>query len=143
MQASVAHDHMSSGRHVPVPQLSSPLFRLPAELRIAIFECLDFPPISNEQCHGLILSCRQAQFECEQVAVRSLTLWIARFVRGVVTQCEFKVRVFLPPAPLVEYNYGFRTFKELLVILLCTSCQLAMSLTSFYVNLRHLNPVFG
>ncbi|KAH3950613.1 hypothetical protein HBI81_153350 [Parastagonospora nodorum] len=143
MQASVTYNPMSSGGHVPVSQLSSPLFRLPAELRVAIFECLDFPPISNEQCHGLILCCRQAKLECEQVAIRSFTSWITTFVRSVVTQCEFEVRVFLPPAPPVGYNYGFRTFKELVLVLPSASCQLAMSLTSFYINLRHLNPVFG
>jgi hypothetical protein len=126
-----------------VSQLSSPLFRLPAELRVTIYECLEYPPINNEQCAGLVLSCRQAKLESEGVAMRSFKTWIAAFRRSVITKCEFDVRIYLASAPTVGLGFGFRNIRELVLVLPSTCCELAMSLTSFYVNLRQLNSIFS
>jgi hypothetical protein len=42
-----------------------------------------------------------------------------------------------------EWSYNFKTFKKVVLVLPNSSCELSMRLTTFYTNIRHLNPMFN
>ena len=97
-------------------QLNSTFFRLPAEIRLEIYQYLDFPPVDNEQCHGLILSCHQAREECEQVVVKNTRKWLDGVQRTVHSTFDAKVRILLPPLKPVGSRRAFTTIRELTLV---------------------------
>jgi hypothetical protein len=129
-----------------ISQTLSPFFKLPAELRITIYELLDFPPVDNEQCCGIILSCRQAKRECEGVATVTTKAWLLEYKRDVLPQCELGVRILLPPvtrAP-VQMHPKFHTLRHLtLVFPGHTIHGCAHRSQTFCEAFRPLNSIFG
>jgi hypothetical protein len=129
-----------------IAQTLSPFFRLPAELRIAIYELLDFPPVDNEQCRGLILSCRQAKRECEGVAIVTTKAWLLEYKRDVLPECELGVRILLSHSTRasVQMHPKFHTLRHLtLVFSGHTIHGCADRSQTFCEAFRHLDPIFG
>jgi hypothetical protein len=131
-------------RRVAALQPSSPFFRLPAELRIAVYDNLAFPPLVNDECYGLILSCRQAKQECEDIAIQKFKTWISNFKQDALPQCGFQVRVLLPSLPPIRTALRFGTIREITLVLPAQSVfEPSWPSSSFFGELRHLNPIFG
>jgi hypothetical protein len=143
MPTTVALQHKTHRRPAAAPQLLSPLFALPSELRLEVYEYLDFPPIQNYQCHGLILSCRRAKLECEDVAVKTFKTWIALQKQVIDTKCTFGVRILLPLLPPIGTSFRFNTIRELTLVLPSSSFELTWDMSSFFDNFRNLNPILG
>jgi len=130
-------------RHVAASQPLSPLFKLPAELRIAIYKHLAFPPIDNHESHGLILSCRQAKQQCEETAISQFKTWISTFKQDLVPQCAFEVRILLPRLPVIRTVLQFNTIREVSLIFPKEAVfHASFPSAQFFGNLRVLNPVF-
>lgn len=139
----VEHLEMSP---IQVAQTSSPLFRLPAEIRFAIYELLDLPPIDNEQCRGLILSCRQAKHECERVSIRTTKAWLLAYKQDVLSQSELGVRILLPiiTRTPVGMHSKFHTLRNLtLVVPGHRIHDCGYQDPKFFESLRPLNAIFS
>ncbi|KAH6861608.1 hypothetical protein B0T12DRAFT_347084 [Alternaria alternata] len=131
---------------IQVAQTSSPLFRLPAEIRFAIYELLDLPPIDNEQCRGLILSCRQAKHECERVSIRTTKAWLLAYKQDVLSQSELGVRILLPiiTRTPVGMHSKFHTLRNLtLVVPGHRIHDCGYQDPKFFESLRPLNAIFS
>jgi hypothetical protein len=128
-------------RRAAAPQPSSPIFKLPAELRIAIYEHLDFPPIDNNQCRGIVLSCRQAKSECQPVAFNKCRTWLATNKKDVLSQCGFGVRILIPAQHPITSRFSFGTIREIKLVF---PGRWTNDLwTEFFDDMRHLNPILG
>lgn len=127
-------------------QAASPFFRLPAEIRIAVYEHLDFPPVENWQCRGFILSCRRAKRECEDVATILAKECLRVYERNVLPNCTLGVRILLPlpTRTPVERHTTFHTLRHLTLVLSGHAMLgfLELHATSFQ-NLRPLNAIFS
>jgi hypothetical protein len=131
---------------IQVARPSSLLLRLPAEIRIAIYELLDFPPVNNEQCRGLILSCRQAKHECEGVSMRTTKAWLLAYKRDVLPQSELGVRILLPIVTRtpVGMHAKFHTLRNMTLVVPGHRIQGCANLDpSFFENFRPLNAIFS
>lgn len=129
-----------------VAQIASPLLKLPAEVRIAIYELLDLPPVDNEQCRGLILSCRQAKHECEGESIRKTKSWLLSYNRDVLSQSELGVRILLPVVTQtpIEMHAKFHTLRDLTLVVPGHKYHDCAYLDpSFYKSLRSLNAIFS
>jgi hypothetical protein len=129
-----------------VAQLSSPLFTLPAEIRIAIYELLDFPPVDNEQCRGLILSCRQTKRECEGVSIHTTKAWLLACKREVLPQSELGVRILLPVSTRTPtgMHAKFHTLRNLTLVIPGQAIHgCAARDPRFFERFRPLNAIFG
>ncbi|KAI1559670.1 hypothetical protein PtrEW7m1_011812, partial [Pyrenophora tritici-repentis] len=128
-----------------VVQSASPFFKLPAELRIAIYELLDFPPVDNHQCHGIILSCQQAKHECEDVAIRTTKAWLVAFKKDVLPQCQPGLRILLPldTRTPTSMHAKFHTLRNLTLVFPGPSIQgCADQHRQFFERFRPLNAIF-
>ena len=128
-----------------VAQLTSSFFKLPAELRIAIYELLDFPPVDNHQCRGVILSCRQAKHECEGVAIRMIKTWLAAFKKDVLPQSQPGLRILLPfdTRTPTSLHAKFHTLKDLTLVFPGHSIHgCAEQDQDFFKSFRPLNAIF-
>ena len=128
-----------------VAQLASPFFKLPAELRIAIYELLDFPPVDNHQCRGIILSCRQAKHECEGVAIRMTKAWLVAFKKDVLPQSQPGSRILLPldTRTPTSMHAKFHTLRNLTLVFPGDSIQgCADQNRHFFERFRPLNAIF-
>jgi hypothetical protein len=129
-----------------ITQPSSPFFRLPAEIRISIYELLDFPPVDNEQCRGLVLSCRQAKGECEGVSIRTTRAWLLDYKRDVLPQSVLGVRILLPVATRtpIGMHAKFHTLRNLTLVIPGQAIHgCADRRREFFESLRPLNAIFG
>jgi hypothetical protein len=125
-------------------QSLSPLLCLPSELRLAIWEYLDFPPIDNKQCGGIVLACRQTKVECEDVALKKTKLWLAAYKRDILPLFGYDVRILLPSQPPIVSTIKFNTIKELTLVLPGhLTDDIWRCDDVFYTNFRRLNPVLG
>lgn len=123
-------------------QSSSPFFKLPAEIRVAIYQLLDYPPVDNEQCRGLILSCRQAKDECDEVSFGKTKEWLATFKQTNLS--ESGIRFLLPLSKPIGSRFKLNTIRELTVVFPARMLyEFDIISRQFFLVLRQLNPIFG
>lgn len=122
-------------------QASSPFFKLPAELRIAVYDHLDFPPIDNDQCRGIILSCWRAKLECEPVAFSKCRSWLVTHKKDVLPKCGFDVRMLVPAARPIEPTLSFNTIRDIKLVL--PGRWTDDKWTVLFAGMQHLNPILG
>jgi hypothetical protein len=133
----------TTSRYLAASQPLSPLFRLPAELRVAIYEYLTFPPLVNDECRGLILSCRKAKQECEETAISNFSIWIATFKRDILPACAFEVRILLPSLAPIKTSLHLNTTREVALVFPSRAVfETTFPSSLFFGNLRVLNPIF-
>ncbi|KAF2826989.1 hypothetical protein CC86DRAFT_23027 [Ophiobolus disseminans] len=132
-----------SARGVTVSQPLSPLFRLPAELRLEIYDYLAFPPIDSKQCHGLILSCRKAKQECEEVAIKASKAWMTRYKQAITPYCAFNVRILIPHVPPIGSSFRLNTIREITLVLRGDMLYVpSWPSPPFFKELRCMVPIF-
>lgn len=127
-------------------QSSSSFFRLPAEIRVSMYELLDFPPVDNEQCRGLILSCRQAKRECEGVSIRATKSWLLAYKKIVHPKSDLGVRILLPVATRTPtgMHAKFHTLRHLTLVIPGRAIHgCADQRREFFESFRPLNAIFS
>ncbi|KAH7135048.1 hypothetical protein B0J11DRAFT_575668 [Dendryphion nanum] len=119
-----------------------PFFALPSELRLRIYDFLDFPPINNSTL-GFILSCQRAKRESEQAAFKGFRDYLKNVqARGTKAAADIK---FYPKSPTPIAARGkLNTVREMIVLLPPSSSDRLMLLRDeLWHTLGFLNPIFS
>jgi hypothetical protein len=133
---------MSNGT---LPKGPFPFFNLSAELRIAVYDYLELPPVNNFS-YGFIFSCRKAKKECEDVAVKKSKVWLKQYKRDVLPRCPYDVQIVMALPPSVAKQGRFNTLRNLTLVLPGTTDivdKINWRDLEFYGSLRLFNPIFA
>jgi hypothetical protein len=120
-----------------------PLFKLPTELRIAIYDHLQFPPVNNFECIGLILSCRQANKEAEEAALKNTKIYLAHQKDHLRSEAPFNIEILITPPSSIFPRFRFNTITEITIVLPASKYKsIYMTHPKFFHALNLLSPIF-
>ena len=120
-----------------------PLFKLPTELRIAIYHHLQFPPVNNFECVGLILSCRQAKQEAEEAALKNTKSYLAHQKGHIRSEAPFNIEILITPPSSISSRFRFNTITEITILLPASEYHsIRFAQRKFFNALNLLNPIF-
>jgi hypothetical protein len=119
-------------------------FTLPTELRIGIYDYLQFPPVNNSECVGLILSCRQAKKEAEEAALKNTKIYLAHQKDHLRSEAPFNIEILITPPSPISPRFRFNTITEITIVLPASQYEsIRMTDNRFFHVLNLLNPIFA
>jgi len=114
------------------------------ELRIGIYDYLQFPPVNNFECVGLILSCRQAKKEAEEAALKNTKIYLAHQKDHLRSEDPFNIEILITPPFPISPRFRFNTITEITIVLPASEDDsIRMTVHKFFHALNLLNPIFA